>query len=1455
MRGEIQNNLRLIDIATRDVTTCLVQSSLAEVAGLMAQRRFSSIVVTDDTRHPVGIITERNILRAMHDGIVGTTPLQKVMSAPVVVMSSDTPVLEGYRTCQREGIRHLVLVDEAGVISGVVSETDFRLHLDLTVLAGRRRIASIAQRTGIAMPPETPLKQALDLMDAQHKTCVIVVAEDKPLGIVTERDVVRLYSSKTDWMDTTLGDVMISPVLSITVNSTTSEAAEKMLVHKVRHLVVVDANGNMIGLVSEHDLSQLMAKGLNDQRAGIEESFLHGLLDAIPDLIWLKDAEGHYLACNHRFERFFGAVEKDIVGKTDHDFVDKALADFFREHDQMAMAAEQPTVNEEWITFADDGHKELLETIKTPMHDRSGRLIGVLGVGRDITERKKAHQQLELLNNAVNASSDAMFLVDGNLNFHYVNETACTRLGYSREELLSMSVTDIDFDTTREQVLGMFSETEIGKQSIVETRHRTRDGRFIEVEIAASKVGFENSHLSLCIVRDITERKKAHQQLEMLESAVNASSDAMFLLDEDLRFHYVNETACHRLDYTREELLSMSVPDIDKDIAREEILRLVSKTISGEDQLFETRHSTRDGRYIEVEVAASRVMFGGKNLSLCIVRDITSRKQVERQLLESQLRLKQSEELLRTVIEAIPDAIQFKDGEGRWLTSNSAARTAFGLEEETACDRSDVELSERVSPEYKASLLRCHETDQQVWQQGIAARVEEVIQDQQGDRHNFDVIKVPLFNDDGSRKGLVIVGREVSELKRAEEALRSTLDEYAGLVQRIPVGVYKYRMQAKGSGFFDYVSPRWCELLDVEEKDVMRDPQAAFSRLLPEDREEFVWLNDIAREQMHAFEWEGRIKRRDGEERWLHIASQPTRLENGDILWDGIQYDITDRRRAEETLRINASVFDNSQEAIVVTDADNVIIDVNNAFTTITGYTRAEVLGKNPSMMSSGRQDKEFYDAMWQALQEKGTWRGEIWNRRKSGEVFAEMLSISVIADHLGQVQRHVGIFSDITYFKDHEAELSHVANYDALTGVPNRRLLADRLRQALAVTQRSDTMLAVCYIDLDGFKEVNDRHGHEMGDKLLIDITRRLQEVLRAGDTLARLGGDEFVMLFNELPQVEECYRVLERVMDVIAQPVVLKGVQVIVSASIGVTLFPEDHVDGDTLLRHADQAMYIAKQSGKNRFHLYDAMHDQRVRSLHEGRRRISEGLEAGEFELYYQPKQELSTGNIVGVEALIRWNHPERGMLAPAEFLPIIENSEQDVQLGEWVIKNALAQLFAWERAGLQLQVSINISAQHLQITEFVENLQRELSHYPKLPDGALQIEVLETAALEDIAQSSEVIDACRKMGVTFALDDFGTGYSSLVYLSKLSADTLKIDQSFVQGMSLNKGDHAIVQGVIALANTFGRHTVAEGVEDGALNSELQAMGCGSVQGYSIAQPMPAGEIAEWLKQRKV
>jgi len=409
--------------------------------------------------------------------------------------------------------------------------------------------------------------------------------------------------------------------------------------------------------------------------------------------------------------------------------------------------------------------------------------------------------------------------------------------------------------------------------------------------------------------------------------------------------------------------------------------------------------------------------------------------------------------------------------------------------------------------------------------------------------------------------------------------------------------------------------------------------------------------------------------------------------------------------------------------------------------------------------------------------------------------------------------------------------------------------LLADRMKQAIAQTSREQNMVAVCYLDLDGFKPVNDTLGHEAGDQVLIEVAKRLGNTIRGGDTVARLGGDEFVVLLLGLEKGEECVVTLERLLAAVAQPISVKGNLISLGVSIGVSIYPLDDEDPDTLLRHADQAMYVAKQSGKNRFYIYDAALDQRARNQYEFLRSIRYGLEHDQFELYYQPKINLGTKQLVGAEALIRWQHPERGLLAPAEFLRLIENTELDIELGNWVINTALAQIVHWHNAGLDIEVSINISAYHLEAPRFAEELWQKLAQYPDLPPGRLQIEVLETAALNDLVIVSEVVEACHKFGVSFALDDFGTGYSSLTYLSNLPVDVLKIDQSFVRDMLEDKGDRAIVQGIIALARAFERKTVAEGIETEAHYLALLDMGCEQGQGYGIARPMSADDLAKW------
>lgn len=555
--------------------------------------------------------------------------------------------------------------------------------------------------------------------------------------------------------------------------------------------------------------------------------------------------------------------------------------------------------------------------------------------------------------------------------------------------------------------------------------------------------------------------------------------------------------------------------------------------------------------------------------------------------------------------------------------------------------------------------------------------------------------------------------------------------------------------------------------------------------------------------------------------------------------------DITERKRAEENLLITASVFDNSQEAILITDAHNNIVDVNPAFTTITGYSRDEVLGKNPKLLSSGHQGKSFYEALWSSLQENGTWRGEIWNRRKSGEVYAELLSIAAIEDNNDTVQRYVGVFSDISYLKEHEAELSRVAHYDALTGIPNRVLLADRIKLAITNSTRAHNMLAICYLDLDGFKLINDTQGHEAGDQVLIDIARRIENTIRGGDTVARLGGDEFVILLR-LEKDSDCIASLERLLSVISQPISIQNKSYIIGASIGTTIYPQDDGDPDALLRHADQAMYMAKQSGKNCFYIYDPELEIRSRHHHEFLKGIRQALKQNQFVMYYQPKMNLRTKQLVGAEALIRWQHPERGLLSPIEFLPPIANTDLDIEIGNWVIATTLTQLEHWRSIGFDLEISINISTFHLESIGFSDSLKQQLDRHLDIAPSQLQIEVLETSAFNDMDIVREIIGECRALGVGFALDDFGTGYSSLSYLSRLPIDVIKIDQSFIRDMLEDNGDKAIVQGIIALANAFDRQIIAEGVETEAHCDALLAMGCEIVQGYGIARPMPAGEL---------
>ncbi len=563
----------------------------------------------------------------------------------------------------------------------------------------------------------------------------------------------------------------------------------------------------------------------------------------------------------------------------------------------------------------------------------------------------------------------------------------------------------------------------------------------------------------------------------------------------------------------------------------------------------------------------------------------------------------------------------------------------------------------------------------------------------------------------------------------------------------------------------------------------------------------------------------------------------------------GIARDITERQRSELAQREAAAVFESSYEGIMVLDAQRQIVRVNPAFTRITGYSADEALGRAPLWLAADTASVD--DTPWQLLQIQGVWSGEVWSRRKNGECYAQLLSLSRVPSHDGSVQHYVGLFSDISALKNHQSELDRAAHYDPLTGLPNRRLLGDRLEQAIAHAQRSGKSLAVCQFDLDDFRQINERHGHAAGDQMLRGMAGNLRALLRADDTLAHLGGDSFVLLLGDLDSARECASTLARVQAAIATPQRIAGSLLHATASIGVTLFPADSGDGDALLRHADQAMFLAKEAGKNRYQLFDPESERKAREQRGQLERLRLALARDEFVLHYQPKVDLADGRVIGVEALIRWQAPELGLLAPGAFLPLIEGIESlEREVGDWVLASALAQLEQWQQAGLALAVSVNISAHQLMHGDFAASLQRLLERHPQVPRARLELEILETAALTDMQRAIAVMQRCAALGVRFALDDFGTGYSSLTYLRQLPVDTLKIDQSFVRDMLVDPDDRAIVDGVIRLAAAFHRQVIAEGVETREHGQALQQLGCRLAQGYGIARPMPAEQLPAWL-----
>ena len=599
-------------------------------------------------------------------------------------------------------------------------------------------------------------------------------------------------------------------------------------------------------------------------------------------------------------------------------------------------------------------------------------------------------------------------------------------------------------------------------------------------------------------------------------------------------------------------------------------------------------------------------------------------------------------------------------------------------------------------------------------------------------------------------------------------------------------------------------------------------------------------------------EIEVRRRRKSGEIFWASLQLSLIRDEAGEPSGlIGYLSDITSRVESERTMRLQARIFEHSAESILITDPERRILSVNPAFVRITGYGEREVLGRTPEFLRSQRHPPNFYDDIWQLVERTGRWNGEIWTRRKNGEDFPSWASISLVRNSDGAIANFFSIFTDISERKAAEDRIHHLAYYDELTDLPNRTLLHKLLDQALAEARRKRQHAAILFVDLNRFKPINDTLGHAIGDQLLQQVACRLRETVRGEDVVSRMGGDEFIIALLDLARHEHAALVAQKILMALDPPFWFDGHELKIGAAIGISVYPRDGFDTETLLRTADIAMYRAKQSGQDGYAFYS--HEMNRRAL--DRLKIESGLRHAidheELLLHYQPKVDIESGRIVGVEALVRWHHPERGMVAPGEFIPIAEETGLIVRVSAWVLEEALRQARVWRNAGLPaIKVAVNLSARDFS-PSLAERVRALLAAH-EVPPAWLELEITEGMLTHSSDEVIAMMDALTALGVTLALDDFGTGYSSLSYLKRFPINTLKIDQSFVRGIPDDGNDCAIAGAIVSMAQRLGHRVIAEGVETAEQLNFLKSLGCQEIQGYYFSPPLPAEEFAAMLRE---
>ncbi|MDD5275447.1 MAG: bacteriohemerythrin [Methylovulum sp.] len=1304
-----------------------------------------------------------------------------------------------------------------------------------------------------------------DLLESQHKAThhrfveTVLKLKDQqatmPVNVVLE----NVLAFLTRWLaahilesDRHMAMVALAVQSGLSLDAAKQHASEKM---SGSTRVLIDIILSIYESLSTNTL-HLMRELAEHKR---DEEFLQKLLLAVeqsPSLIVITDLNANIEFVNEAFLRTTGFNRSEVIGQNP-----KILHSGKNPKQLYESLWETLTQGNTWkgefVNKRKDGSEYIESALISPVRQTDGTVTHYLGIKEDITERKNLERHL--LDQLAFTQAIIQAEVDGIAVCHAIDEAPYVRFtvwNASMQTLTGYSLDEINRLGWYQTLYRAPEVQEHAKQRMRQGDHlqgeewtitcKDSQQRTVQIHTTYCAHDGEGWHV-LGVFHDITERKRAENALrdshQQMHSLLNSMAEGAYGVDIQGNCTFVNRSFLRILGYESDDeiigkhihaLIHHSHADGSHYPAAEcKMYRayLANEETHATDEVF----WRKDGVAIPVEYWSQPLIADGVLTgAVATFIDISERKKAE-------AAAQQASQYTRSLIEASLDPLVTISTTGKITDVNTATEQVTGrmrsqlIGSDFATYFTDPE---KARAGYKQAFTQGFVTDYPLAIRHTSGRVADVL-------YNASVYR----DNKGNVQGVFAAARDITKRKQIETKLAKSEAHLRAIIECEPECI----KVVDSKGYITHMNPAGLAMLEADcVEQVIGQP--VLGMLAPEYRQAYAELfRRVLAGESQQLEYE--VIGFKGGRRWLETHAVPMKDTDGQMVELAVTRDINERKQAEHQLRIAATVFE-SQQGMMVTDAHNNILRVNKAFTEITGYSLSEVIGKKPQILQSNRQSQHFYAKMWRNINTIGAWEGEIWNRRKNGEDYPSYLTIKAVIDPEGKTTHYVGTLADITLRKAAAAEIEHLAYYDPLTDLPNRRLLMDRLKPALAASKRTNRYGSLLFIDLDNFKTLNDSLGHDMGDLLLQQVAGRLQSCVREYDTVARLGGDEFVVMLVDLsdePYVaaEQTETIGNKILALINQPFSLASHEYISTPSIGATLFKGQEQAAEELLKHADIAMYQAKTLGRNNLRFFDPQMQEAVITKAALQNELHKALAQHQFRLYFQI-QVATPPHPFGVEVLLRWLHPTRGLVAAADFLPLAEESGIILAIEHWVLETTCAQIQAWQQDPMTsgLVVSINISAKQFFQADFVAQVQTAIQRYAINP-SLLKLELTESILMKDIEDTYTIMEALSKIGVQFSLDDFGTGYSSLQYLKKLPLTQLKIDPSFIRDIAKDSNDQAIVRTIIAIATNLNLSVIAKGVETLAQRQFLSDNECSLYQGYLFSKPVPIEQFTDELK----